>query len=413
MKRHIFFALSGLTALLLIFSCKKSDQHPGPPNPTGSIRVSSQVDSGTEVIFSEPGGKVLMDSLFGASTNFTASLSTNAQLIDLTTIQYYSYDQFFYVKTYKAINPTNWTSVTPLPYSVPVPHPDGPASTITYLFSTPPNTGPPFSIFSSQTPGYSGGYSYVSTPVPTLTINYTRLGDYPVYLLFTANGQYNFYTPRTTADTIKNPVLDTAQFIKPALAAEYTTVAQLSLNAYLDTTNFVNSVSLLPFTWGQNLLTQGLLVPKQPFIEKYELSTTLFGNADNATFYSYADSVPSVFPIPDPSYYSLASTQLNDFSVTFPKTKPTFYITTWSIGNISWNIVTSSDSTTLHPQQSLPLLQGSKLLKNKDFSSSSFANLALEMAEGFDYEGFVNYTFDSVAVKNKRIASFVEYSKAY
>jgi hypothetical protein len=424
-------ALSGVAAVLLVYACKKNDAHPvtrGTTVSADTIHISSPIDSGTELIVSEPSGTVLLDTIFSTTTNFRAALSSPLPFVDVTLIQYYSYSHTYQATTYKTVNPSTWTSLMPGSYSVPVSKAGYSTGDLTYLLSPgnlpifPRGNGPNYpdsgiyiSSIADQGP-YSMGFSFYNYPPYPIASQYWNYGNYRIFMLWTANGLYNFYTPKTLHDTVQDPVMDTAEIIRPVIPAEFNQVIpQVTyINAFMDTTNFLNSVTLYPTGPDFNsMLTRGLQIPRQPFIQKYELNILLFGSdSDNVTFYNYADTVPTVFSLPDQSYYSLNATQADNFSVSWPKGKPTSYTVTWATSTVHWSISASTDSTSLHPLSMFTALH-SKLLSGQNLNSLALLNFSLQTVQGFDYAGFLGYVCDSMALKTRRVGSLVSYNRTY
>lgn len=416
-----------LISVFLIFSCKKTDTISKPGGGTtpitGTIKIALAVDSGAELIVSEAGGNILLDSVFAAKTRLTDTLHTNATLVDVTTVDAEYIPQLIYfVRTYKAVDPTGWDYTLPVnPGLPPVVTQAGTPSTITYSVTVPPVLGSPSdvhhdsSVYFLPAGGGSSSMSYGGSSPTTITANYNRYNNYPVYLLFGSDGRYSLYTPPSGGASLQLTSMDTAQRVRFTIDGDFTptSVEQLYALAFMDTTDLANSFSLFPFAeWPDALLTQGLWVPKVPAIQKYQLSMTLFGNTNMVDYYNCGDSIPSVLVIPDASYYTLTSTQTSGFTVGFPKTKPSDYITTWTAGPVSLNITAPADSTTLYPLQLLSTLH-SKLLKGQDFSSLRFSNFDFILAPGYGYQEYMQYVRNSASSQSKRMGQAVAFSQGY
>ncbi|HEY4108718.1 hypothetical protein, partial [Puia sp.] len=104
-----------LTASIVFYSCHKDSSNsssgntPPPTNTTGTMKISLAMPADTavkncELIISETGGKVLLDTVTSRGTTVGASLSTNATLVDVTLVEQHQYPQSgYYVYTYKAV----------------------------------------------------------------------------------------------------------------------------------------------------------------------------------------------------------------------------------------------------------------------------------------------------------------------
>lgn len=433
MKLYPLAAVACSVAIFVLSGCKKSDTitPPKPTPPTGTMQLSMAIDSSTELIVSETGGNVLLDTIAAANSTLSATIHTNDALVDLTAIVYYNSFNDYNIVTYKAVNPSTWTSPYQLiypPYTIQFPR--SYTQTNSVAFDLTPATTPVFnrsplapnqdstifiSYYADQPIGngysfttYYGGYPYyIITDYPA--------GINQLYLLYTATGQYYFYTPQSTIDTVSNFIMDTARNVKVNIPSEYTQVTPLQtiVNAFMDTTNLANSITLYPTSTNWNaIFTSDLQIPNIP-IQKYEFGAMLTGtDSGTATFYSYADTLTTTPSLPDQSYYVLNAKQPSNFSVSFSKVQPTYYVVTLTNSNISWSLFASADSTSLQPLSMLTALH-SKFLAAQNVTNLSFSNFYMQTVPGFDYGGFMAYSSDSTATKTKHLTYETSYSRSY
>jgi hypothetical protein len=126
MKQSTLPALSVVLASILFFSCTKDD-HTGPVTPpptTGSMAINFSAAQGLqiiELIISDTGGEILLDTMSDFSAPFTAVLKTNHTFLDVTTIDYDPQDSTHILTAYKGVNPSTWTSIRFIDYSAPIP----------------------------------------------------------------------------------------------------------------------------------------------------------------------------------------------------------------------------------------------------------------------------------------------------
>src|ERR1700722_8365510 len=110
MKKLVTLAVS--VCLLSLLACHKdSSKPPAPPTDsttTGTLKINLAVSENSELIISEPGGIVLLDTIPPSNINLNMSLKTNATLVDFTSITA-GIGQYF-ITTFKAANPTTWTN---------------------------------------------------------------------------------------------------------------------------------------------------------------------------------------------------------------------------------------------------------------------------------------------------------------
>ncbi|HEY4337230.1 MAG TPA: hypothetical protein VGM89_15070, partial [Puia sp.] len=116
--------------ILLLTACHKDSTPPTPLPPTiGTMAINllfgSVGDTSNyrfELIISEPGGKVLLDSIAPPNAPVKTTLKTNSKLVDITTIRVYppdgTPDSVLALNIYKSVNPTDWVTLTPNSYHV-------------------------------------------------------------------------------------------------------------------------------------------------------------------------------------------------------------------------------------------------------------------------------------------------------
>jgi hypothetical protein len=76
-----------------------------------------------ELIVSDSGGKVLVDTVFPNNGTFSATLHTNDTLVDVTTISTvggFGAQPDYFVFTYKVVNLARWQTVLPGGYEAPI-----------------------------------------------------------------------------------------------------------------------------------------------------------------------------------------------------------------------------------------------------------------------------------------------------
>jgi hypothetical protein len=411
--------------LCCMYACKKNnDAHPSSGNSgtgTGTLSFSTPVDSAQELIVSETGGKVLVDTVFTNNGTFSTTLHTNDTLVDVT-IDVVSRGAgpttgpaYYFVTTYKAVNPARWQTVNTGNYLVPLgPVPPSVSGTLTYLHV--PNISDPFADFSAAIQFSDYAQPTTATEIyggSTLQFQYYQYGNNLDYLLFPGIERYKLHTHVTNNDIIDLTEMDTAIAVKFSRPAEYATVTTCTLIGYSDTTNYSNSLLLyLQFLPPPINPAADVEYPKEKF-KAYELNINFSNsNNDDAFYYSYGDTVPSALALPNESSFNLSSSTASLFTVNFAAPKPSYYLTQWQTGNVYWAYYAPPDSTTLRPLSTLTALN-SKLLQGQNLSSLGLTNFGFGTAQGLDYLHYFDYLTDPALLKVRRLPSRIGFSKSF
>src|ERR1700733_12891032 len=118
-------ALFFLLAVTLALSCNRSMNRPPAPPPTAGISINLTYPENNpvygkqiELIINEPGGAVLLDSTIPVNIPIVTTLHTTQKLVDITTVVNDSSAGTIYVTTWKAVDPTGWTTAYPNGYNI-------------------------------------------------------------------------------------------------------------------------------------------------------------------------------------------------------------------------------------------------------------------------------------------------------
>jgi hypothetical protein len=416
-----------ISALCVIFSaCHKTDSKPGnstttPPPIVGTMNINlTYPGSGAqyELIISEPGGTVLLDTLSVTGNAVIAALKTNDTLVDVTAVVPGSGANYA-ITCIKSVNASRMT-VLSFTYNY----------TIASGLKTPATT--PASIFYDNIP--PGILSLATNPAflfsnfpwndfndaqtnPTANSVFIKYGDYVgnyAYFLLPSAGLYNLHMQVNAADTVDCTHMDSAILLTFNRPQQFTLNSLYSTFIGIpDTTDLTKIISFTDIS-GAPPSRPGVdfEYPKIP-VQKYELNTfgTNAGN-DEILYYCYADSIPLTIPIFQESDFSISSTQNNNFSVSFPGAQPTYYSTSWSDGSISMIIYAPADSGTQHP---LTLLanQNPRLLKGDNFNPFTLTNFGIENFNGMSYGPWLTYITNLAAAKSKLISFDSGMGKTY
>jgi hypothetical protein len=404
-----------------LYSCQKSnsDKTPTLPSPTGTMTIafsypdtSSQAGPNFELIVSEPGGKILLDSVAPVNTQVTATLHTNDTLVNLTTIYQALMDSNITVNTYMSVNPSSWqTAVHDLlsyPYVIPA-APNDAGVTVRVINIPQSAQGDEPLWISNGSSGFAfdnpGGQTYLPTGIG----GYSKM---PVYISLPDQGLYTFVTATAAGvtDTIDLSQMDTAvefNFVKPA---GYTTVSSY-LWGIPDTTDINKKVAL--FQSGaflfSGLPTDDIVYPPRG-METFEEMSLFWGpNTATAGVYSYGSTLSGSFPFPTVSSYSLLSAEPDSMNVKFLTVSPTWYQTELQTGHVYYYFNSSPDSTIRHPLSLLTSLNSQKL-KGQSLGNLTPVSLTFQSVQGMNYSAFMAYCATPGLLKTRRISEAVFFS---
>ena len=412
-----------IPVLTLCMACLTACQrnHVSPPTPPadstteGAIKlnlISSEpywpdsARTNVELIVSEPGGKVLLDTITPANTHITASLPTNATTVNLTNIYYNTADKVYIAKTYLGVNPSAWAG----DYSLSYYNPYGPRPAVmtpdTITFTNIPSQS---DLVFSQNP-FSGGGQNIAIPNTAIEEYAMVPGNY-AYLLCPTTGQYKMVIPGQSNETVDCSTMDqaaTGSFNSSSYFTHYFT----NIYGYPDSTNqnsqiwlYINDSSLV------NVLPQ-LEYPTKN-IQKYAVTAAFsHGIYELVQWYACSDTINTTITYPDPSSYTLPATLNTHFAVNWNAAKPTYYTTYWGDATVSWTVYSSPDSTTLNPI-GLLTAQKSKLLQGQDLTKLSFGEFTFETVNGYNYAGYLGLINDSTQLWKTLVSGGVSYYKYF
>jgi len=406
MPRQTLIFLCACSLCFTVFSCNKTDSKPHsstPPPAVGTMNINLTFAISSiqyELIISEPGGIVLLDTMAG-NQPVIAALKTNDTLVDVTTVVTEGNGHYL-ITTFKSINAATFTGLYTYGYimayslktqgttAAKIFYKNIPAGILNYDIAP--------QIFFTNYP-YNEG-STVTDPLNNdVSLSYQNYAGNYAYFLLPSVGLYSLHMQTSPSDTVDCSHLDTAislTFNRP----QPFTVSSLysSFIGIPDTTDFTKIIAFTdPILAAPSRPGVDLEYPKVP-VQKYEL----YVNATNASndavgYYCYSDSVPLTLPLLQESDYVITSTQNNNFSVTFPGVKPSYYLTVWTDSAISLVIYGPPDSGTLHPL-TLMANQNSKLLQGISVNSLALKGFEIENVNGMPYRSYIPYITNSATI---------------
>jgi hypothetical protein len=411
MKSLFIDILSALLLLIFLFSCNKSQDTIA--TTVGDLKINLITPNASpginnyETIISEPAGKILLDTISPPNTDIVATLKTNATLVDITNVYFDSYGITYNVVTYKAVDPSTWTSIYSGSYHAPVG--GSPSNVPAEMFFTNIPSGNSI-LFSNCTAEPPNSFT-IDVLAKTLDVSYHLHASNYAYAIWPNEKRYTMQIPKDPHDTIDCSNPDTTKELALTHSPLYD-FYHSRLIGILDTTDFTRSLFLYDNYLNPLFTLPELLYPEKN-IQKYELMTEwLSGNNENIAAYSYGDKPDGRIDYPDNSMYSITSILNNHFSVDFKSVRPSYYTTNWQAGNIVWTIYASPDSAVLDPLGILSV-QKSSILQGQSLGALKLLSFQFENVQGFDYQGYLSYTCNPALLKTKRVTNAVSYSKKF
>jgi hypothetical protein len=383
------FLLTAPLLFLIIFSCKKGSDKPAtdPRKPDTTLFVNLMFIASTrlqqkdsvrnyELIVGDGSGTTLLDTIATVNTGVYAGLHTGKTTLTITSIYYAASYKVFRITTNTMIKPGTLDFVPgsdSTPY-LPPPSPTPLTGVGDVFFKNMPSQAYGMTIESYYgSPGtyqpdpYDIRYSYFQSPATAVCI------------LFPYLGQYKYHVPVSPHDTVDLSTMDQSVKVKFNVQPQYSNPIYqgVSLTGYPDTSSNRSMSIWQPIITATLPNNPGwdLAYPGQNIFKKYRFDY-VNQTANAVVIYTdhWCNTVPVSPLLIDETYYTVASSQNNNFSINFLKGNPGTYITDWKGTSFTWQFTVPSDSTTLHPLADLSSMN-SQFLKGQNLSSMSASDL--------------------------------------
>jgi hypothetical protein len=385
--------------LCAAYSCRQVMIYPHSGRPPGDKLLTIDLvypnadttDYGTtfELIISEPGGKILLDTIAPYNVPIVAKMTTSKPLLDVSTVVYSPTFNSYSMIINKSVQPETWEVIPGNP--PPLTFPNAIPGTITYTnapqvdfnsvhFSSLPTT----STLEPSVANYANGQ---------LDISYSGLsGNNLAYLILPTIGQYSYQPIHAVNDTISLSQMDSTIRVSFSMPPQYSLAAS-TMWGYLDTTDFTKY--LLLYSYYQSLSLGDLQYPPKKRVPAQKYAVDVEATSPNSEFLAYRTfgAAPPAgtlsVPFPANPIYTLNSTTNDSFSVSFAQ-QPTNYTTNWSAGNLNVSINAAPDSMLI---RALPLVTSlhSKLLQGQSLSGLALQNFDYEIAAGQTYASYYTH----------------------
>jgi hypothetical protein len=434
MKDYISLPKIFFASIIFLAACSKDSTKPANPTPppsnttsgTMTINLSytgTTISGNFELIISEPGGKILLDSVAHTQTPIIATLKTNAKLVNLTYIlpqDTSTSSPLYFVSVYKDVNPSNWFTLSP-GLTGKVIYPKLTSTADKFIFENYPSYAiTDGNVFNSFT-FCSGINNNISSGAydagVALTLGYQRHIGANNYFVIPHLGLYKLFMPGgNNGDTLSLSDMDTASTFtfqrQSPFSIDY---AGCTFNGIPDTTDLSKSVSFIDYITPIAPPNVDLQFPKTP-MQKYELG--IFAENDSKDYlyyYGYVNSLPAQLPFADPSWFSVTSQQNNNLSVTFASPAATSYCNssfTTTGDQVQVTFWTSPDSTNL---QAITFLtdQKSKLLKAFSLSDLTLRSFSFTNVPGYTYSDYFSSCCTAATGATHNINSYTSYTRIF
>ena len=408
-----------LATLLLLSSCSKSNKSgttTPPTNPTPPVTMKINLTTSIpneEIIFSDSGGKVLLDTMTPYPNALVATLQTSQQFVDVSFISLDTANSLYYVNIYKSINPSKWSTFDGAygynPIYPRLPNGTIPTASVVYK-NVPASAAGDYPIVANYANIFGVNSNFVAPAFLDVIYEKPSPTNY-VYLIFPHAGLYNFHLPPSGGqpDTVDLSQMDTAVTISSFSKPSDYTIANMGLNGILDTTDLSKSIYL--YTDPPNPGAPELQYPKK-LVQAYDMTINASNSDGYVNYETVGNTINPTLPFPEPSSYSITSSSLTNFSVSFNGIQPAFYSSDWTSANISLSLYAPGDSTSVDPQALITNLK-SKILQGQTFSNLKLSGFSFTELIGFDYSGLINLEHNPSLLTTQHVPSSMTFSKSF
>jgi hypothetical protein len=369
-----------------------------------------------ELVISEPGGKVLLDTIALYNTTVKAALKTDAPVVDMVQIDTGGGRPSIFA--YKSVNLSTWVNAYPgsyLPrYRSSMPNTTLASVHINHFPNNAPGTSPFNYYFLNNGPVGAETAGSLNPTTHEVDLSYLRYPGANNFFAFPDLGLYKLYVPARDKDTMDFAHLDTLVSVAYPRPFPFT---PLYFNVIFlgipDSTNRSLDINFRDVSFEHSVPNVDLQYPREP-MQLYELYYDASTSSNEYIgFYSYGKTVPTGWNMLDASKFTVSASQPDNLSIKC-NAPATVALSNWGSANngpimrLYWN----PDSTNVDP---LNLLSGlkAKFLVGAALSSLKCSGFDYEQISGFDYNRYLNYLSDPAKVATHQIGMAVYYDKYF
>lgn len=383
----------------LVVGCKKDHSSAPIPVKLDSLhinlnlpasRIGQQIDPLNiyELIISESGGKVLLDTVTPYNSPIITWLKTNQKLLDITTVKKWATTGSYLIHAYKAIDLTAWVNI-PDNDSVQLPSGGTPNPPAVLGITTYTNVNVPMGSYYNVLNSYGSDAGLAYNRIMYSRYN-TFPGDY-AYLIFPTLGLYNIHIITGNGGMVDFSNPDTAVWVPFNKPAYYST-SRFNISGYKDPSDLSRLINLTYYSANGDQISDasGMFYPGKKYFKKYSFSYYVSdGTNNNSAGISlpYVDTIPNNPPVPDPSWYNVSLAKDTTVSVDFKTHKPTYYDVTAHVGDIQFRLTVPGDSTILRPVGFFIALK-SQLLNNQNLSKMNLDQISIVSDAEPNYQAY-------------------------
>lgn len=395
--RYIVFFLLGLFTFA---ACKKEVTSQTAPvkNEVAerdfSLAYVNTSSSAIELIVTDSSAKYLLDTILPVNVMHSLKVYSDQTKFNITTIDRISPNATRFVQTFYQVLPDHWNI-------------NQSAFTSFYDYDT---TGkvhgtvtfyniPSIARLDMYDVGNASSASFDASL--NLTEQYYAKIPYHASLLFPYEKLYRIYDAMHAVDSVDLSRMDTAlthtyQKSTPLTIAYEEIIIYEKKDDLSSAVKFWNSFSS-PVSPDYDIIypSKGA---QQFLVDVYAVDGK--GNSSYTT--QFSDTLQSKLDFIDPSYYNINIKDSLHFTISFPKTLPSFYDIQLNADHINWKIYLPPGKNRFDAGENLVDLSKSITLQGMDTSKLHFGSLLLANGDNMNYTGFYNFIFASdTSLKNR------------
>ena len=393
-----------LLGFLTCLSCKKGiEPEPTPPvvteTPEREISLSVYGDPShnqIEIIVSDTAAKFLLDTLVSIGDMHFLKVRSEQTKFNITTVDFDQPSGIKYVQTFYQVTPDHWkinqannVGFYDSSYETKV---EGEL----FYYNLPQNVQAASIQFGNA---YAGGYNGIDK---TITLNYSWKLPYLSCVLFPSLRLYHFYETTNIKDSVNLAQMDTALTFTFQKSLPLSSSTR-RVTIYKKKDDISSVVRFWRSTYESGVAEYDIMYPPKDAAQYLVEFAAVDNNHAVHITNQFGDQLPTTLDFLDSSYYSVTQHGIQNFEISFPKTKPSVYSVSFTADKLFWNIHLPSEKNTFNGTDKIIDLSQSILLKAMDFSKIQPGELHIENGDNMTYVDYYNFIFASDAAGKNRL----------